>query len=116
ARLPALRPYRQAVHAGCDLGAVGGGGGAEEPLAEPARGGGAPAAWEEPVGCVERRAGSGRPQPPPRRRPWPRVRGPTPVAAAGGVGWGGGGRRPPLQRLVGSRGGQGFVSVRRAEP
>ena len=24
ARLPALRPYRQAVHAGCDLGAVGG--------------------------------------------------------------------------------------------
>src|SRR5262249_12059384 len=74
ARLPALRLYRQAVHAGCDLGAVGGGRGAEEPLAEPARGGrqrgtccdgnrARPPCPGDPAYCTGRRDGCGTARP-----------------------------------------------------
>src|SRR5262249_40912555 len=45
---------------------------------------------------------------PPRAAPPRVVRAPTPVVRAG---LGRERRRPPLRRLVGSRGGQGFVSV-----
>src|SRR5215467_11290943 len=73
-RYPQLRVYRQAVHAGCDLGAVGGGRGAQEPLAEPARGGrqrgsccdgnrARPPCPGDPAYCTGRRDGCGTARP-----------------------------------------------------